>query len=451
MVMLITNGKLITWENENRILEGYALYFKDEKITDIGPEAELIAKYPQVERLDAKGHYVMPGNICAHTHFYGAFARGMAIPGEAPSKFIEILRNLWWPLDMALDADAVMFSTLVCLLDAIRHGTTTLFDHHASPNFIDGSLDVVADAVERSGLRAVLSYEVTDRNGPQGVEAGIRENVRFIKSKMANPNSKIQAAFGLHAPLTLSDKTLEACREAKPDSVGFHLHVAESKDDKAAVLERANTRPIDWLNQYDILGPKSIIAHGVHLNEAEIDQIAETGTWVTHQPRSNMNNAVGVSEVENMLNKGVRVGLGNDGFSNAMWEEWKATYLMHKLAHQDPRRMNGYTVADIAIYNNSALASTYFTGAAVGVLKPGAYADLIFVNYNPFTPMNAGNLPWHIIFGFHESMVTTTIVAGKILMRDRKILSLDEGAITAKALELAPQVWERYQKFVGTY
>jgi cytosine/adenosine deaminase-related metal-dependent hydrolase len=134
-----------------------------------------------------------------------------------------------------------------------------------------------------------------------------------------------------------------------------------------------------------------------------------------------------------------------------MWQEWKETYLVHKLAHQDPRRMNGYTVTDMAVYNNSALASTYFSEAAVGVLKPGAYADLIFVDYNPFTPMNAGNLPWHIIFGFHESMVTTTIVAGQILMRDRKILTLDESAITAKALELAPQVWERYQNFVGTY
>jgi putative selenium metabolism protein SsnA len=449
--MLITNGKLITWEDENRILEGYALYIEGDKINDIGPAAELVAKYPHVERLDANGQYVMPGNICAHTHFYGAFARGMAIPGQAPSKFIEILRKLWWPLDMALDADAVMYSTLVCLIDAIRHGTTTLFDHHASPNFIDGSLDVIASAVEQSGLRAVLSYEVTDRNGPQGVEAGIRENVRFIKSKMDRPNSMTQAAFGLHAPLTLSDQTLEACREAKPDGVGFHLHVAESGDDTASVLRKAHTSPIDWLKRYDILGPKSIIAHGVHLNEREIDQIAETGSWVTHQPRSNMNNAVGVAQVESMLNKGVRVGLGNDGFSNAMWEEWKATYLMHKLAHQDPRWMNGNTVAKMSIYNNADLASTYFTEASVGILKPGAYADLIFVDYNPFTPMNAGNLPWHIIFGFHESMVTTTIVAGQILMRDRNIQTLDEGAITAKALELAPQVWERYQEFVGTY
>jgi cytosine/adenosine deaminase-related metal-dependent hydrolase len=134
-----------------------------------------------------------------------------------------------------------------------------------------------------------------------------------------------------------------------------------------------------------------------------------------------------------------------------MWEEWKTTYLVHKLVHQDPRWMNGYSVVKMAIYNNAALANTYFSEAPLGVLTPGAYADLIFVDYNPFTPMNAGNLPWHIIFGFHESMITTTIVAGQILMRDRKILTLDVAAISAKARELAPQVWERYQDFVGTY
>ena len=175
--MLITNGKLITWEVENRILSGQVIYIEDDKITEIGPEAELKAKYAGSERIDAGGQYIMPGNICAHTHFYGAFARGMAIPGEAPSKFIEILKRLWWPLDMALDEDAVAYSALVCLVDAIKHGTTTLFDHHASPNFVDGSLDVIGDAVDQSGLRAVLCYEVTDRNGTEGAQAGIRENV----------------------------------------------------------------------------------------------------------------------------------------------------------------------------------------------------------------------------------------------------------------------------------
>jgi putative selenium metabolism protein SsnA len=450
--MLITNGKLITWEEENRILSGQALYIEGDKIAAIGPEAELKARYPQAELLDARGQYVMPGNICAHTHFYGAFARGMAIPGEAPANFLQILQKLWWPLDMALDEDAVAYSALVCLIDAIKHGTTTLFDHHASPNCIDGSLDVIAEAVAQSGLRAVLCYEVTDRNGPEGALAGIRENVRFIKKMEAGGgDGHLAAAFGLHAALTISNQTLETCLAALPEGAGFHTHLSESDDDGKSIKERFEGRPVEWLNKYGALGPKMIIAHAVHTNEAEIELLADSGTWVTHQPRSNMNNAVGVAPVELMLEKGVRLGLGNDGFSNAMWEEWKTTYLMHKLAQRDPRRMNGAAVAQMAVYNNAAQTNTYFPEAPIGILKPGAYADLILVDYNPYTSLTAGNLPWQIIFGFHESMVTTTIVAGEVLMQDRSLLTLDEAAISAEARALAPQVWERYENYVGTY
>lgn len=216
--MLITNAALITWGEPNQILEGQALYLEKGLIADMGPEAEVIARHPQSERLDAGGQYVMPGNICAHTHFYGAFARGMAIPGSAPKDFPEILQKLWWPLDKALRPEDVRASTLVMLVDAIRHGTTTLIDHHASPNAIEGSLDLIAEAVDLSGLRAVLCYEVTDRDGQAKAEAGIAENVRFIerirqlKEGDNSQNSRLAATFGLHASLTLSDSTLEACR-----------------------------------------------------------------------------------------------------------------------------------------------------------------------------------------------------------------------------------------------
>lgn len=148
------------------------------------------------------------------------------------------------------------------------------------------------------------------------------------------------------------------------------------------------------------------------------------------------------------MRAGVRVALGNDGFSNAMWEEWKMAYLLHKLSNRDPRRMPGDTLVEMAARNNADLANVFFTDAAIGQLVPGAYADLIFVDYHAATPLTAGNMPWHILFGFHESMVTTTIVAGKILMKDRELLTLDEQAITSHARELAPGVWQRYQSHV---
>ena len=449
--MLITNAILITWGQPNQVLEKQAVYIRDGKIADIGPQADLEKRYPAAERLDARGQYVMPGNICAHTHFYGAFARGMAIPGPAPKDFPEILQKLWWPLDQALTAEDVRHSALVMLVDAIKHGTTTLIDHHASPNALEGSLDVIAAAVEQSGLRAVLCYEVTDRYGEASARASIEENVRFIQrtrqEKVAG--GRVQATFGLHAGLTLSDATLEACRQAAPQGTGFHIHVAEHESDEYDSLNRSGLRMVDRLQRHSMLGPQSIVAHAVHVDLHEASLLAESGAWVTHQPRSNMNNGVGVAQVEGLLRAGVPVCLGTDGFSHTMWEEWKTAYLLHKVWNHDPRRMSGLDIVQMGVYNNARLAGQFFSEAPVGVLASGAYADLIFVDYHPHTPLTADNLPWQIIFGFHESMVTTTIVAGKVLMRDRKLTTLDEAKIASDARQAAPSVWSRYNTYVS--
>ena len=443
--LLIHNGQLVTWGAENELLENSALLARDGRILDIGPTATLRRKYADAELLDAGGQLVMPGNICAHTHFYGAFARGMAIPGPAPKDFPDILERLWWRLDRALLDVDVEYSALVCLVDAIKHGTTTLIDHHASPNAIDSSLDQIADAVEQAGVRAVLCYEVTDRNGPEGAQAGIGENVRFLHSVRERNSDLLAGTFGLHASLSLSERTLARCVQAAEGlDAGFHIHVAEHEADEYDAREKYDKRVVDRLAAAGILGPKSIVAHCVHIDAREMELLRETGTWVTHQPRSNMNNAVGAAPVESMLRLGIPVCLGNDGIGNAMWDEWKAAYLLHKVAHRDPRRANGTDVVQMAVHNNAALARTFWPELPLGQLAVGSAADIILVDYHPTTPLTARNLPWHILFGFQSSMVTATIVGGKTLMRDRRLLTLDEVEITARSRELAKKVWDRY-------
>jgi putative selenium metabolism protein SsnA len=448
--VLITNGNVVTFGSDPRIISQGAVRVHGGLITDVGDSGKLKAAYPSEEAVDVGGQYIMPGNICAHTHFYGAFSRGMAIPGDPARDFVEILTKLWWRLDRALLDEDVKYSALVCLVDAIKNGTTTLIDHHASPAAIDGSLDRIAEAVTQSGLRASLCYEVTDRNGRAGAQAGIAENVRFVRSLHSGrdgagaSNPLLAASFGLHASLTLSDETLADCVAAAQGlDTGFHIHAAEGAADQEDSLRRSGKRVVERLQGAGILGRKSILAHCVHVDPWEMGILRDTDTWVTHQPRSNMNNAVGVAAVESMLHGGIKVAMGNDGFSNNMWAEWKEAYLVHKLWHRDPRRANGYDIIKIAVTNNASLVRMFWPAAPLGELTPGAYADLILVDYHPFTELTAGNLPWHILFGFEASAITGTMVAGKWLMRDRVLLTLDEAAIAARARELSATVWER--------
>ncbi len=443
--MIINNAKIITCDAPNSIVEGN-IYIEGNQITKIEAGQVENEQKSNQEIIDAKGQIVMPGSICAHTHFYGAYSRGMNIPGPAAANFPEILDKLWWKLDKALDHDTNYYSAMVCMLDAIRHGTTTLIDHHASPNAIEGSLDDIAQAAIDTGLRVSTCYEVTDRDGKDKAKAGIAENLRFIKRYQAGElPERIFPTFGLHASLTLDDDTLEDCAASIPDGYGFHIHVAEHQVDEFDSLNRCGKRTIERLNDFQILNPHTILVHAVHIDAQEMNLIKEAGSWVSHQPRSNMNNAVGLPQVESMLHVGIPVCLGNDGFSNAMWQEWRSAYLAHKLIHRDPRHMGADVIAQMALYNNAALVED-LCGIKTGHVRVGDKADLILVDYNPFTPLTAGNLPWHIVFGFRDSMVTTTIVDGKVLMHDREIVIVDEEKILHEARKLAPDVWSRFEE-----
>ena len=441
--LLITHGQVYTLGQHNELIPDGAVFIRGDTIADVGTTSDLAARYPDAERLDAGGKIVLPASICGHTHFYGAFARGMAIPGTPATNFVEILQKLWWKLDLALLWDDIRYSALICLVDAIRHGCTTLIDHHASPNVIDGSLDIIADAVKETGLRASLCYEVTDRNGMDGARVGIAENVRFLKRCRKARDPQLAASFGLHAAITLSDETLEASRDAAEGlDTGFHIHVAEGIADQEESLRKYNLRVVERLRNFGILGARTLAIHCVHLDAFEKDMLRETGTWVTHQPRSNMNNAVGLPDVAGMLKRGIPVALGNDGFSNNMFEEMKTCYLAHKHNSGDPQAMPGDVVWRMAYDNNAALSKLFFP-KPVGELSAGAFADIVFLDYAPPTPMSTGNLPWHVLFGVDGAHVTHTIASGKVLMKDRHLTTLDEAAIMAKARELAVGVWKR--------
>ena len=450
--ILIGNGTVVTGGEHNELIEHGAVLVRGDRVADIGSDVALLQQYPGAHYIDASGGVIMPGFLCTHTHFYSAFARGMAIPGEQPRNFPEILERLWWRLDKLLTLQDIRASADVYMADAIRHGVTCVVDHHASPNAIEGSLDVIADSVEQAGIRACLAYEVSDRDGLDVIVGGIRENERFMHVLRAGRRQQaeagmISASFGLHASFTLSPATLERCAAVGAGmGVGFHIHVAEDISDENDCATRYQQRVVERLAH--ILGPRSIAAHCVHVNSGEIGRLAETRTHSVHNARSNMNNAVGRAPVEKMLGAGVNVGLGNDGFSMNMLQEMKTAYLLHKFALADPRAMPGDLVFDMAFQNNARIIDAVFRPFSrdfprVGALSVGAAADLVLLDYQPPTPMDDGNFPWHLIFGMEGHHVNSTMAAGRWLMRNRQLLTIDEVRIHARARELSQALWKR--------
>ncbi|MGD0749980.1 MAG: putative aminohydrolase SsnA [Anaerolineales bacterium] len=441
MTTRFENGIVVTLGEKNRVLWNATVVTDGEMVVALGDSDAMKHRYPEAKSVECSGKIILPGFICAHHHFYSTMARGMAIPGEPAKNFVEILEKLWWKVDRALGEEDILLSAQLPLIDCIRNGTTTVIDHHASPSMRDGSLDIIENAVRQAGLRASLCYEVSDRNVIGG---GIAENERFIK-KVGQGDGQIAAMMGLHASFTLSDETLEKCVGiAKDGNVGCHIHVAEDLSDREDSLKKYNTTIVNRLQKMGAAGKKSIFVHCVHIDEAEMDIVAKTGTIVVHNPESNMNNAVGVTPILKMLNKGILVGLGTDGMGSDMLAQMRCAYLLHRLANRDPR-VAFMEAPQMLLQNNAEIVKRQF-GLRLGEIAEGRPADLAILDYCPPTPLSEANFLGHLIFGLVDAVVDTTVCRGKILMQGKKIISMDEDSLAARSRELAPKMWQRLQE-----
>ena len=438
MATRFENGMVVTLGKNNRVIWNGSVVIDGESIVAVGNASELKNRYPEAEAVDCAGKIVLPGFICAHHHFYSTMARGMAIPGEPASNFVEILERLWWKVDKAIDGEDITLSAQIPLIECIRNGTTTIIDHHASPSMRDGSLDLIEAAVREAGLRASLCYEVSDRNKPGG---GIKENERFIK-KVGKGDGQIAAMMGLHASFTCSDETIETCVGiAKDAGVGCHIHVAEDLADRTDSLDKYGVPTVERLHKLDVTGEKSIFVHCVHVDESEMETVAGTKTIIVHNPESNMNNAVGVTQVLKMLEKGILVGLGTDGMASDMLSQMRCAYLLHRLDNRDPR-VAFMEAPQLLLGNNADIVERQF-GIRVGELDEGLPADMAILDYYPPTPLDENNFLGHLIFGLTDATVDTTVCRGQILMKNKQILSMDEERIATRSRELAPQMWKR--------
>jgi putative selenium metabolism protein SsnA len=359
------------------------------------------------ERVDLGGRLVMPGLICAHGHAYSAF--GYALPRRESSDLEGILKNFWWPLDQSLDRESIYWSAVLTGIRYLKNGVTTIIDHHASGNFVSGSLSTLAKGFGEVGIRACLSYEVTDRYGKSRAKEAIRENKRFIKRYgRGDRDEMISSLFGLHASFTLSSDTLQECREIAGDT-GFHLHLAEGEIDARDSMRRFGKPLVQHLKDEGILDEKTLAAHCVYLDKKDIEAVGKTDVKVITNPRSNANNGVGIMPLRDLIKEGVTVGIGNDGLGYDMLEEAKALQLMQSLKAGRPSALSPEVLTGILFENNSKIASNLFR-RGTGRISEGAYADLVVMDLKHFS----GELNM-----VDSSLIDSVMVDGKWIIKDK--------------------------------
>lgn len=440
-MLVIGNGKLFTRNDEMPFVENGAVAIEGTKIAAVGETEAIKKQYGDAEFIDAKGGVIMPAFINTHEHIYSAMARGLSIKGYNPKGFLDILDGQWWTIDRHLTLEQTKYSAVETLISCIRNGVTTVFDHHASFGQIGGSLFTIADVAKELGVRACLCYEISDRDGMDKARESVMENAEFIRYALKDDTDMIAGMMGMHAQFTISDATMELAAANKPDEVGYHIHVAEGIEDLHDCLKKYGKRIVDRLMDFNILGEKTLLGHCIYINPHEMDLIKDTNTMVVHNPESNMGNACGCPPTMELVHRGILTGLGTDGYTHDMTESYKVANVLHKHHLCDPNAAWG-EVPQMLFDGNVKIAERYFP-QKLGVLKEGAAADVIVVDYDPLTPMNGDNANSHILFGMTGKQVVTTVANGKVLMKDRELVFIDEAKVMADCRQAAKELAER--------
>ncbi|HEX8926357.1 MAG TPA: putative aminohydrolase SsnA [Terriglobales bacterium] len=441
--MIIRNARILTFDRKNRVIDCGAVEVREDGALGwIGEDAKLPESLLKEEAFDGDRKLLMPALINCHTHLYSSLARGISLRGAPPRNFIEILKKLWWKLDVALDDEDVYLSAMVGLIESAKAGVATLFDHHSSPNACPGSLDVIEEAFRDVGLRGCLCYETSDRNGRASAREAITENARFIEhAGSPDDQNTIAASFGLHASFTLGDRTLQECLSANKSLGGrFHIHLAEDRADVELSRVHSGKSPVRRLYDFGVLNAGSIAAHCVHVSKADVALLAKSGVNVVHNAQSNCNNAVGTANLSQLLDSKVAVGLGSDGYSPRMLDEFATAFHVQKVRACDPRA--GYSEVFTAHLNNREVARR-ICNWNIGAIETGSRADLMMVDYYPPTPLTADNLFGHILFGISRAPVSSLWVNGKLVVRDGHCVNVNERAIYEKAAIRSRTMWSR--------
>jgi len=440
--LLIKNGVLVTMDPLKRILEDHSIAIEDSKIVEIEKTSTLEKKHSGTKVIDAQGAIVMPGIVCSHSHLYGMLLRGASLDIEPPSDFTQILQRVWWPVDEAMNFEDAYASALVASVEFAKSGVTTFADTYSGPNSISGSLDHIARAVEEVGIRGFVAFEATERHSVEEGEEGVKENIRFAEKTKSKSNARAKPLLSIHASFTVSDQLIRRVKKLSDKlHIPITIHASEGLGDVHHNLENYGKRTVERLRDVGLLGRNTVLAHCVNINGNEIGIIKTTDTGIAHNPMSNMLNAVGVAPLLDLLQRKIRVGLGNDGYIFDMFENMRAAFLLHRVHHKNPNAVDPYTVLEMATINGAGL---YGMEKEIGSIETGKRADVIIIKPSILpTPLNASTVVGHLINTVDGDDVETVLVDGHLIVENKKLTTYDEKKAQEISQTAAGKLWNR--------
>ncbi len=374
------------------------------------------------EIIDCSGKLVTKSFAVGHHHVYSALARGMPAPEKNPQNFYEILKYIWWNIDKSLDKDMIEASALATAIACAKSGNTFVIDHHASPNYIEGSLEIIAEAFEHIGLNHLLCYEITDRDGLDKAEQGLAETESYLKNH--------QGLVGLHASFTVGNKSMKKAADLMHTyKSGFHIHVAEDLYDQKHCEENYGKRVIERLNDYNVLNSsKTILAHCLHLDDNERKILSQSKAFIVQNAESNLNNNVGFFNSQGLGNN---IMLGTDGMHSDMLRTAQAAFFAGQ-AFDD--------IDFVSAYDRFRKVHGYIR---INDFKGDEDNNLVVLDYPSPTPLNKDNFLGHFLFGLREEHVLHVISNGKLIVKNRELQNVNEKEILKFTQEQAKRLWDK--------
>ena len=427
---LITTPKLPPKHN-------WGIRIEEDLITDIAENKILIEKYPEDERVHAEGQILAPGFVNAHSHFYGVLAHGIPLD-RAPSGFWPFLEDFWWPLiEDRLDSAMINTSTEYRCAQMLDSGVTSFYDCTEAPNAIPGCLSAQAEIVQKWGLRGILSFEATERISKENGILGLEENRQFAQECKRN-GGLLSGLICHHTTFTCSKEFIQKAHQMAEDlDIPLHAHVSEGTYEPAHCLENYGMRTINYYQKMGVASNRLIASQCVQIDQAEIDILAANQVRMTHMPLSNCEVGGGIAPVPQLVEAGVRVGLGSDGYIDDFFEVMRGAFLIHKAAHQDPRVMP----ADLVWYLATEGGARALGFENVGRIEKGWQADLQLIKPKLPTPIQEHNIYEQLLLFCNARSVQSVWVAGQLKVNQGEVLGADWDALKTQTQEAALKLW----------